>query len=325
MKQFLASACAALALVLFVIAQSLSALAGPKVVVSIKPVHSLVSAIMNGVDEPALIMEGAQSPHTFSLQPSSAKSLQNADLVFWVGPLLETALTKPLTSIASKATKVGLMKSSGIQQLPFGEEGHSHEHDGHEHDEHGHDDDKKESDEHHPKHAGNFDPHIWLDPENGKAMAVAIAKTLIEADGQNREIYERNLAELTAKLDTLSANISEKLQTYRNSRFVVFHAAYGHFEKRFGLKAPVVIGHNPEVAPGARRLREIQAEIARRKVKCVFSEPQFNPAFMRALESDSSVQMGVLDPLGQAFDAGPDHYFQTLNALADSLVECFSR
>ena len=71
----------------------------PDVVVSIKPIHSLVAAIMQGVGEPGLIVEGAASPHTYSLKPSNAAALQDADVVFWVGHGLEAFLEKPLESL----------------------------------------------------------------------------------------------------------------------------------------------------------------------------------------------------------------------------------
>ena len=74
-----------------------------KVVTSIKPLHSLASYLMDGVGKPDLIVDGFASPHGFSMKPSHAKMLQNADLVFWVGEDLESFLEKPLSSIAKKA------------------------------------------------------------------------------------------------------------------------------------------------------------------------------------------------------------------------------
>jgi ABC-type Zn uptake system ZnuABC Zn-binding protein ZnuA len=55
----------------------LSASAEVKVVASIKPVHSLVAAVMEGVGEPGLIMEGAGSPHNYALKPSQAQMLES--------------------------------------------------------------------------------------------------------------------------------------------------------------------------------------------------------------------------------------------------------
>ena len=73
-----------------------------KVVTSIKPIHSLVSYIMDGVGKPDVIVDGYNSPHNFSLKPSHAKMLENADLVIWVGEDLEAFLEKPLKQLLKK-------------------------------------------------------------------------------------------------------------------------------------------------------------------------------------------------------------------------------
>ena len=69
-----------------------SANAEIKVVASIKPIHSLVSYLMDGIGKPDLIVDGYASPHGFAMKPSHAKMLQNADLIFWVGEDLENFL-----------------------------------------------------------------------------------------------------------------------------------------------------------------------------------------------------------------------------------------
>ena len=71
----------------------------PKVVVSIKPLHSLVSGVMEGVGEPNLLLEGNASVHVYSMRPSEVSMLQQAELFFWIGPQLETFLEKPLASL----------------------------------------------------------------------------------------------------------------------------------------------------------------------------------------------------------------------------------
>ena len=74
-----------------------------KVVATIKPIHSLVSYLMDGVGKPDLIVDGYASPHGFALKPSHAKMIQNADIIFWVGEDIESFLEKPLKSIAKKS------------------------------------------------------------------------------------------------------------------------------------------------------------------------------------------------------------------------------
>jgi len=118
-------------LVLFfaLIALVSSANAEVKVVTSIKPIHSLVSYIMDGVGKPDVIVDGYNSPHNFSLKPSHAKMLENADLVIWVGENLETFLEKPLNTIAKKAKNIEIMDLKGIKKLEFREKNIFEEHD----------------------------------------------------------------------------------------------------------------------------------------------------------------------------------------------------
>ena len=93
-------------------AGTLQAAEAPVVVTSIKPIHSLVSAIMQGVGTPELIVDGAASPHTYSLKPSNARTLQDAKVVFWVGPGMEAFLEKPLTALGSDAVVAELLAAT---------------------------------------------------------------------------------------------------------------------------------------------------------------------------------------------------------------------
>ena len=139
-----------------------------KVVASIKPIHSLISYVMDGVGTPGLLVDGSSSPHTFQLKPSHATMLQEADIVFWIGEDLESFLETPLESIAKDAKQVTLMESEDIEMLKFREKNVFDDHDEHgdehdDHDEHGdeHDDHDEHGDEHdeHDEHEEHGDEH----------------------------------------------------------------------------------------------------------------------------------------------------------------------
>src|SRR6056300_1760019 len=154
-----------------------------KVVTSIKPIHSLASYLMDGIGKPELIVDGYASPHGFSMKPSHAKMLQNADLIFWVGEDLENFLEKPLSSIAKKAEKIELMEIKGLNVLKFRERNIFDEHDHDDHDDH---DKKEDGHDDHEGHAhGEYDPHIWLDPLNAKVFLKEMTEHLIENDSKN--------------------------------------------------------------------------------------------------------------------------------------------
>src|SRR5665213_1969117 len=90
----------------------------PRVVASIKPIHSLIAGVMAGVGVPALIVPGAASPHTYTLRPSDARKLETARIVFWVGPSMESFLAKPLDALAGHAERVELDRAAEVTVLP---------------------------------------------------------------------------------------------------------------------------------------------------------------------------------------------------------------
>ncbi len=318
-----------LATSLFLTSTSLAA-TDVKVVASIKPVHSLVAAVMQGVGAPGLIVEGAGSPHNYALKPSQARQLQQADLVFWIGKDLEAFLEKPIEGIATKATTVALIDSHGLTRVKFRAGGafdaHGHDdHDDHKgHDDHGHDDHDDHAKDKHDDHDG-FDPHVWLDPLNAKAMVHEIEEALSEADPDNATTYAANAARVKRRLDNLVAEIDAELQPVKDRGYIVFHDAYQHFEIRFGVSSVGSITLSPEVQPGAERISELQEKIRRLGPTCVFSEPQFEPRLVATVTENTNVGTGVLDPLGASIDKGPDLYVTLIRTMAGALKECLSR
>jgi len=294
-----------------------------KVVTSIKPIHSLASYLMDGIGKPELIVDGYASPHGFSMKPSHAKMLQNADLIFWVGEDLENFLEKPLKSIAKKAEKIELIEIKGLNVLKFRERNIFDEHD---HDDHGHDDHGKKEDDHddhdeHEGHAhGEFDPHIWLDTMNAKDMLNEMAEHLIENDPKNEAKYKSNLDKALKDIDKLTIEVMTELNNSVSS--IVFHDAYQYFEERFNVKVLGAFTVNTDVMPGAEQLAEIREIIEHDKVACVFSEHQFNPDIINAVAKDMKIKTGVLDPLGATLDPGKDLYFNLIRNMSTSFKGC---
>jgi zinc transport system substrate-binding protein len=317
-----------------------------------------------------LIVDGYASPHGFSMKPSHAKMLQNADLIFWVGEDLENFLEKPLKSIAKKAEKIELIEIKGLNVLKFRErnifdehdhDDHGHDdhgkkeddHDDHDHDDHGkkeddhddhdHDDHGKKEDDHddhdhddhgkkeehddhddhdgHEGHAhGEFDPHIWLDTMNAKAMLNEMSEHLIENDPKNEAKYKSNLDKALKDIDKLTIEVMTELNNSVSS--IVFHDAYQYFEKRFNVNVLGAFTVNTDVMPGAEQLTEIREIIEHDKVACVFSEPQFNPDIINAVAKDMKIKTGVLDPLGATLDSGKDLYFKLIRNMSASFKGC---
>jgi zinc transport system substrate-binding protein len=309
------------------------ATAAPNVVVSIKPVHSLVAAIMQGVGEPELIVDGAASPHTYNLRPSNARKLEKADVVFWVGPGLEAFLEKPLEALASKATVVELEDAEGLEKLPFREGGpfEAHDdgeessgaHDGHAEQEgaqdHGHDHAQDDDRDH-----GAYDTHPWLDAANAKAIVQTIETALIAADAGNAATYQANTKKLLADLDALDAELAETVKPVKDKPFIVFHDAYQYFERRYGVKAVGSITVSPETLPGADRVKQMQEKVRQLGATCVFAEPQFEPKLVSVITEGTAAKSATLDPEAATLEPGPELYFKLMRGIAGSLRDCLS-
>ena len=295
---------------------SFSAIAEIKVVTTIKPIHSLVSGVMDGVSNPTLIIEGSNSPHNFSLKPSHAKMLEEADIVFWIGEDLESFMEKPLNSLAKNAVQISFMDLKSIEKLKFREMSDHDDHDDH----HGHEDEEDDDSSHDGHNHGEFDAHIWLDPVNAKVMISEIAHELSELDPSNKSNYEKNAEKMISSLDDLIDRVSTIIP--KNPSFIVFHDAYQYFENRFNIKAAGALTLNPEVLPGAKQIAEIQELIEHDSVKCIFSEPQYNPKIVEMLSADMKVSTSVLDPLGADIDTGPKMYNNLILQIANSLKDC---
>ena len=331
---------------------SFSAKAEVNVVTTIKPLHSLVSSVMKGVGEPSLIIEGTNNPHTFVFKPSHAEMIENADIVFWIGEDLEAFMEKPLDSLAKNAKTISFMDLASIEKLKFREQNIFDDHDGHDdhddhghkdddHDDHGHkDDDHDDHDDHdghddehdghddHDEHAGHhdghnhgeFDAHIWLDPANAKEMVLEISHELSELDPSNKSKYEDNASKTIVALDKLIEDVDKSLS--KDISYIVFHDAYQYFEKRFGVIPAGALTLNPDVLPGAKQIADIQDVINDKGIKCIFSEPQYNPKIIETIGNDMNISTGVMDPLGAYIDTGSSMYSDLINGIANSIKDC---
>ncbi|EHI49201.1 ABC-type Zn2+ transport system, periplasmic component/surface adhesin [SAR116 cluster alpha proteobacterium HIMB100] len=326
---------------------SAPAYADIQAVASIKPVHSLVSLVMGDKGKASLLIDGAASPHTYALTPQQAREMQNADVIFWVGEHLEAFLKKPLQTVGAGARHIELMATPGVKTLSFREggafEAHAHDdhahkdHDDHEgHDDHGHKDHDhkdhahKDHDDHdghdgHAHSADETDPHIWLSPDNAKAMLHHIAHVLGELDPDHKAEFDQNADQAASRIDQLTASIKADLDPVKEGEFIVFHDAYHYFEDRFGLQAAGAISLSPERMPGAQRVAEIRALLQDDHIRCVFTEPQFEPRIVTTILEETNKKLVEIDPLGAAVSSGPEMYFALLNAMRTSFLNCLGK
>ncbi|MEM7252575.1 MAG: zinc ABC transporter substrate-binding protein [Pseudomonadota bacterium] len=287
--------------------------AAPNVVVSIAPLHSLVSAILEGVAEPALLMRGQQSPHTHRLRPSQVRAIYGADLVFWIGPGLESGLARYLRerppreaiSLAAipevrllQARRGGLWPDTEGPDLDVSNRGVANQ--------------------------PNIDPHLWLDPQNAIVWAQAIAARLIAIDPNNRDRYEANLGALQNELWQTESQVINALKAADHQTFLVIHDSYQYFEKRFGIPAAGALLVGDQHQPGARRVGMLRAQLEQSGAACIAFQPQFSERLVETIAEGFTVNTARVDPLGSHLEPGRQFYAELLTDIAKRLAQCLT-
>jgi len=290
----------------------------PKVAVDIAPVHSLVARVMEGVGNPKLIIPTGASPHEYSLRPSEAKSLQDADMVIWMGEGLAPWMENSIETLSTNAEVVTLLEENETKLLKFREGALFEEHDHDDHDDHDKDhDDHDDHDDH-----GEHDPHAWLSIENAQTWLNLVASKLSAADPENAGVYFANAAAARAEIGDLVEEVNSILGPVRGRSFVAFHDAYQYFEISFDFPASGAISMGDATDPSAARIAEIQGRVREEGINCVLSEPQYNPNLVATVLAGTDANTVVIDPLGVGLEPGPKLYGDLIRNMAKSLAAC---
>jgi zinc transport system substrate-binding protein len=300
------------------------------IVASIKPVHALVAGVMGDLGTPHLLLAAPTSAHHFTLKPSQARALQNADIVFWIGPGMEQPLTKALATLAADAQSVALDDSAGLVLFDFDDDGHDDrgtkdkydghdDHDGHDgHDDHG-------TKDKHDGHGGHgINPHIWLDPFNAQIMLGVIADHLGKADPVNARAYQANADAMRQTFAQLQIDIARQLAPFAESEFLVLHDAHIYFERRFGMRAHAAITTEPDVMPTAAKIKKLRHNLESHPMDCIFGEPFLGQKAVRLIAEGSDIRIGQLDPLGSQLPAGASLYADLLKSYAAAFKACLA-
>lgn len=221
-------------------------------------------------------------PHSFEPTPSDLARVAKADLLVLNGGGLEGPLEEALRNAGADTTVV--VASAGLtpRALQPGEPG--------------------------PEHAGDPDPHFWLDPVSVKTYVENIRDAFSAADPQGAATYDANAAAYLVQLDGLDRWVRQQVETVpaADRKLVMNHASHGYFADRYGFS--VVGAVLPSVTTGstptARQLVELIATIKAQGVKAIFVESEESPQLAEQIAAETGVT--VVDDLLDHSLTGPD-------------------
>lgn len=278
-----------------------------KVVTTIKPLQLIVSAITDGITTPVLLIPANQSYHHYTLRPSAVRTLDDADLVVWVGPELETYLTALVGGIEAKTRVIRALQLPGLQRHELNKETAVAEAGSHDHD-----------------HSGQFDAHIWLDTNNALLIAEAAAQHLMALDPANASRYTRNLAAFSARLQLTQQSNAETLAPLSSLGYAVYHNAFQYFEKQNGLQHSLVFVTAEDMQPGVRYIMAVRNALQQLRPACLLEDVTTNPATVTTVLGDYRLNRERVDLLGENLTPGPEAYTQLIRNLADVFQRCLA-
>ena len=271
----------------------------PSIVVSIKPIHSIVTKIMDGVTKPELLLDSNNSAHTFHLKPSQIKMISNADLVIVISENFELGLRKALKNINEDS----YLKISELDQLII-------------HNSRGEAIYDKNED------SSKFDFHLWLDVNNIQLIATYISNIIIELDPKNEHIYSENLKEVNLELDELKEELKQQLAPFSSTPFAIYSDTLQYFEKSLELKRPVIITPFHGAGLSIKRTIEAKRKIRDLNISCLIYDTEVKAKQLQVLAEGLNLKSFKIDILGNEFATGQDQYFNLMKKTSSQLSLC---
>ncbi len=256
------------------------------------PVHSLVAAVMMNVDMPVLInQEASQSHHAYDLKTGEAKRIGKADVIFWIGPEMETFMPNALKNIAKKSVlSVPLMQETpDLTILPS------------------------------VRGQGAQDVHIWLNPDNTIKMVGHIADVLSKADPENQKRYQENAQKFQKAIETLK---EYKVKPTESMPTVVsLHDGYQYMFDYMGLKGSTSLVIDTDYLTGPKTLQKAKEDIAALSPTCLIVEPSMKKRTIRAL-TDNQYRLIYMEPMGWYLKSNPSHYMTSMVRAMRNVRDC---
>ena len=300
-----------------------------RVVVDIPPVHGIVEGVLGSNASITTLISRGIDPHNYTMKPSHAAALSEADLIVLIGESLTPSLAEKLPSLASNAQIIELAEVSNVHLIAYEDAHEDHEDDAHHDDDH-HDDhaDEKEQNEHeHDEHHDDehdshdhsgINPHIWLDIDNADVWAHAIAKSASELSTALTSDINANLAAFEQTL----IGLKSEMQTLTAKPYSVSHDAFGYLEESFGIDHPQAVTNGMGLRPSPSDMANLRAQIEATPPACMIIDPNDHTALAYALAEEYSIKTVEFSQLGEIVE-GENAYLILMQGAVTAFKTCF--
>ena len=266
-----------------------------QILATIKPLTLIARDVAGDLAEVRQLLPDGASPHEYALRVSDRRLLGAADVVLWVGPVLEPYLNNAVAGmvpgrVLTAADLPGIAWPENASDKAGVEQGR--------------------------------DEHLWLDPRNARIIARALGQALVARSPDTAAAVTDRLRRFEAELDVTEAAIQARLAPLRGTFFASDHDGFGHFANRFGLRSA---GHLRDLSGHAAGARSVATLMGRTDVRCLVAEPDSRPERLQRVAAELGARFAVVDALGMSLAPAPaagGGYAHLLQTVADGFAAC---
>ena len=239
-------------------------------VVSILPEISFVKAIGGDLVNVSVMVQPGAEPETYAPKPTQMGELARANIYFAIGIEFEDAWLPRFANQNPNMLIVHVEKGIKKEAMPTFRGKIPTQ--------------------------GQKDPHVWMSPKNIKIIAKNIFDTLAKQDSKNRLIYEKNYKKFILHVEKIDAKIRDILKNSpKNSKFMVFHPAWGYFAKEYHLvQLPIQVEGKAPTPKGLIRIIKIAKSD---HIKAIFTQPEFSHKVADKLAEQLHIKVIKATPL----------------------------
>jgi zinc transport system substrate-binding protein len=274
--------------------------------------------------------------HTYEPSTKEMITIANSDLFIYTGAGIEgfaekasEALKKEEVQILMASEGIDFIESSHSEDPHEGEESHSDSED-HE-DENGHSEEEEhaESEAHEEEghDHGDLDPHVWLDPVLSIDLANNIKNSLSELMPEHATEFETNFKQLKTELEKLDQEFKTTIESSKTKNLLVSHAAYGYWEKRYGIETIAISGLSPTQEPTQKELQAIIEESTEHNIHYVIFEQNVSPKIAKIIQEEIGAKSLILHNLEAVTEENikqKDDYFSIMRKNLETIKKALN-
>jgi zinc transport system substrate-binding protein len=281
------------------------------IVVTIKPLYSLVAHLTEGITQPVLLLKNLSNPHHYNVRPSERRLLAKANIIIWLGPELEPQLNKMIqqhdNDTADQPMVISAKQAKNLTLLNRRSR-HSHE-------------------ENHFESAGNkhlttLDPHIWLSAHNAEQISQYISERLIAQDPKNTRRYQSNLRLLLNKIEQTKKAVKTTINDNKQP-FIALHDAFQYFEHEYGLNYIDSISNDLETGTSLKHMQQIKDQINKKQILCLVYQPP-RSSIIDTITKQTTIKATELDPLGRHISNDMNAWFEIMQNMSINFSSCLN-